>query len=184
MWYYTLLRETCDRTDVSQEMLELLYNGIRDDLDDKQLENRARYPTKLLPLIKEQNKIRCDHLLLARFSKQWKSMQYQSLTERKINPTRSNLGTAWIRQLTTVIWKRIYQVWLERNLARHGKEEEEKSVCGSVFTKSRPITFTWINDLLHLQRRRETAFNRFRFSHVLLDHTGTEAIKGQHGSGS
>ena len=27
---------------------------------------------------------------------------------------------------TTVIWKHIYQVWLERNLARHGKEEEEK----------------------------------------------------------
>ena len=28
--------------------------------------------------------------------------------------------------ITTAIWKHIYQVWLERNLARHGKEEEEK----------------------------------------------------------
>jgi len=29
------IRETCDRTGVSQEMLELMYNGIREDLDDK-----------------------------------------------------------------------------------------------------------------------------------------------------
>jgi len=104
------IRETCDRTDVSQEMLEMLYNGIRDDLDDNQLENRAQYPAKLLPLIEEQNRIGLDHLLLGRFSKQWKSMQCQTLTERKINLTRSNSGTGWIRQLTIVIWKHIYQV--------------------------------------------------------------------------
>ena len=30
--------------------------------------------------------------------------------------------------ITTVIWKHIYQVWLERNLARHGKEEEDKRI--------------------------------------------------------
>ena len=109
-----------------EQTLELLYNGIRDDLDDSQLENRSQYPEKLLQLIEEQVRIGWDRLLLGRFPKQWKSMQYQSLRERKINPTRSNSETGWTRQLTTVIWKHIYQVWLERNLARHGKEEEEK----------------------------------------------------------
>ena len=49
----TDIRETCDRTNVSQqEMLELLYNGIRDDLDDNRLENPSQYPAKLLPLVK------------------------------------------------------------------------------------------------------------------------------------
>jgi len=51
------IREKCDRTDVSQEMLELLYNGIRDDLDDNQLGNRSQYLAKLLPLIEEQDRI-------------------------------------------------------------------------------------------------------------------------------
>lgn len=122
----TDIRETCDRTNVSEEMLELLYNGIRDDLDDTPLENPAQYPAKLMPLIEEQDRIGWDHLLLGRFSKQWKTMQYQSLIERNIAPTRSNSGTGWIKQLTTVIWKHVYKVWLARNLARHGKEEEEK----------------------------------------------------------
>ena len=92
------------------------------------MENRAQYPAKLLPLIEEQDRIGWDHLLLGRFLKRWKSMQYQSLIERKINPTRRNSGTGWIKQLTTVIWKHIHQVWLERNLARHGKEEEDKRI--------------------------------------------------------
>ena len=70
------IRETSDRTDVSQEMIELLYNGIRDDLDGNQLDNRAQYPEKLLPLIEEQDRKGWDHLLIGKFSKQWKSMQY------------------------------------------------------------------------------------------------------------
>ena len=38
-------------------MLELLYNGIRDDLDDNQLENRSQFAEKLLPLIEKQDRI-------------------------------------------------------------------------------------------------------------------------------
>ena len=47
------IRKACDRIDMSQEMLELLYNGIREDIVDNQLENRHGYPAKLLPLIDE-----------------------------------------------------------------------------------------------------------------------------------
>ena len=50
--------------------------------------------------------------------------------KREKEPARKNSGTRWIKQLTTIVWNHIYQVWLERNVARHGKEEEEKSVLG------------------------------------------------------
>ena len=51
------IRETCDRTYVSQAMLELLYNGIRDGLDDNRLENLSQYQANILPLIEEQDRI-------------------------------------------------------------------------------------------------------------------------------
>jgi len=60
--------------------------------------------------------------------------------ERERESTRRNSGTGWIKQLTTVVWNRIYQVRLERNLARRGKEYEKRVY--SVLTRFRSITLT------------------------------------------
>ena len=53
-------------------------------------------------------------------------MKYEHLVENEIKVTRWNSGTGWIRMLTKVIWSNIHKVWIESNLARHGKDEEEK----------------------------------------------------------
>ena len=50
----------------------------------------------------------------------------RELEREKGKPNKKQFRDRRIRQLTTVIWKHIYQVWLERNLARHEKEEEER----------------------------------------------------------
>ena len=46
--------------------------------------------------------------------------------KRKIEVTRLNSGTGWIRILTKIIWNKINQVQIDRNLARHGKDEEDQ----------------------------------------------------------
>ena len=58
----------------------------------------------------EQFKIRWDHSLLGRFSKQWKSMHYQTLIERDITDEEEFRDMIDQAELRTVIWNRIYQV--------------------------------------------------------------------------
>jgi len=120
------LREACDRTDVSEPMIQILVDGLYHELDDCQMENTTSHPDNLQQLIAEQNNIGWDQLLYSRFTLQWTVKQYRHLVNSKIEVTRKNSGTGWIRMLIKIIWTNINLVWIERNLVRHGKDEEEK----------------------------------------------------------
>ena len=90
-------------------MIQILVDVLYQELDDYQLENTSSHPGNLQQLIEEKNNIGWDHLV-----------------NRKIEVTMLNSGTEWIRMLTKSIWNNINQVWIDRNLARHGKDEEEQ----------------------------------------------------------
>ena len=104
------LREACDRTDVSQPMIQILVKGLYHALDDCQMENTTSHPDNLQQLLSEQNNTGWHQLLYGRFMLQWTVEQYRHLFNRKIEVTRKNPGTGWIRMLIKTIWNNIHLV--------------------------------------------------------------------------
>ena len=118
----------CQNTKVSEELQLLLINGISDYLQDSQVEYPQQYPDSLQVLIQEQQLIGWDQFLMGRISKRWLRIHHQQLKQRKLTITLFNSGIGWSSQLITIIWSHIHSVWIARNLARHGKDQEEQKV--------------------------------------------------------
>ena len=129
-WVAPLLKEVqefCDQSKTNQEFIHLIVDGIKDYLAGNQPKDSSHYPDHLALLVNEQATIGWDQLLLGRMSKLWKKQQNDNLRRRRIKPTRLNSGTGWVSHIIAIIWKNVHQEWLVRNLARHGKDELERS---------------------------------------------------------
>ena len=71
------------------------------------MENTTSHPNDLQPLIEEQNNIGWDQLMYGRFTLQWTVEQYRHLVTIKIEVSRKNSGTGWIRMPTKSFWNNI-----------------------------------------------------------------------------
>ena len=117
-------------------MTHLLIEGIYWSLHDSSLENPAQYPPHLQPLIASQDLIGWDQIFLGRFSLYWTKLHSDHLTQRGYQHTGQNSGTQWLASLIRLLWTHIHQVWLARNLARHGSTfseqlEKQRQACVS-----------------------------------------------------
>ena len=50
------------------------------------------------------------------------------MKQRNIQTTLFNSGVGWSSHLISIIWSHIYSVWINRNLARHGKDQAEQKL--------------------------------------------------------
>ena len=64
-------------------------------------------------------------MFLGRFSKLWSKTHNDEVNNSGSEIDRFNSGSMWIRAVTKTIWEYVYEMWKERNLDRHGRDNEE-----------------------------------------------------------
>ena len=137
------------------------------------MENTSSRPDNLQHVIEEQNNIGWYQLMYSRFTLQWTVEPYQHLVARKIEVRRKNSGTGWIRMLTKIIWNNIDQVWIDRNLVRHGKDEEEqreKERLYSASAKLQYITTIEMTKACWVKQMQQSSIKPYRNTYIKSRH--------------
>ena len=84
-------------------------------------------PDKYKDLVRNQNLVGWDQLLLGRFVSEWSELAQEFITSLpKEQRTKSQSGNQWVIQITDIILNFAHSVWKERNADRHGRDNKEQ----------------------------------------------------------
>jgi hypothetical protein len=119
-------------------------------------------------LIASQEFIGWEHLFYGRWRIEWDSCQRGYLQDREVTLSHKNNGPAWASQLIQVIWNHHHATWLERNLARHGADAENRKEIALAQAKEKISTLYTLHPLCRLQRHRRW-FHAFPEAHFATE---------------
>jgi hypothetical protein len=122
-----LLRRT-DRSNTDPALVDLVINGLHhwfQNTPSAPVPRFARYET----LVEHQISIGWDQLIFGRWSTLRATHQSSYLQRQKILPTPTSHGTGWTSRIISLIWTHCHNVWLDRNQALHGHNQQTKHLA-------------------------------------------------------
>ena len=101
-------------------------------------------------VIRTQEKVGWDQLLLGRFVLSWATCQQEFIRELPENEIpKGYSGSVWVAAVSTDIFDFVHKVWLERNQDKHGKDSHEKEIrLLERATLQTKVLYSFRNDVL------------------------------------
>ncbi|KAG7337263.1 hypothetical protein IV203_006801 [Nitzschia inconspicua] len=121
-------------------------------------------PERIAHLLHSQTTIGWDSFLLGQWSKHWTTLQLQYLQRNHIEVKRQNHGLSWSSNIIRLMWDHCYKEWKTKNIARHGKDAEDKA------QRRLETAHRSIRDLYDLKPRCSLQAQRHYFYPTVEDH--------------
>ena len=117
----TAVRIVGEKFNVSFDLNKLSLNCIESHCEDTPPDWSVS--PSFQAIMTSQESIGSEQVFYGRFSILWSQTHNNELAARRIKVQSTNSGSAWIRAVTKTIWDYVYDMWNERNLDRHGRDD-------------------------------------------------------------
>ena len=131
----TKVTEYCQITNTYPHLTRLLVEGLERWLAGNDAPSIALdgYPLDLHAVIRQQNKVGWNQVMLGRFVTEWRRIQAR-YSERITQPTRATNSEIqskrtpeqWLIGLISVLWDQWYLLWDDRNHDLHGRDAQQR----------------------------------------------------------
>lgn len=83
-------------------------------------------PTRYCGLLNRQSTVGWLQLIFGRFVITWAELQDKYNKKHKSPRQRVLSGSTWVTTTTTIIWKHVHAMWIDRNSNLHGADQNEQ----------------------------------------------------------
>ena len=127
LWRATMQKAISQRLrkdDSDPYLLEIALDGLTYHFEGRYL-HPWHYPERYRDLVVIQNHIGWDNFMKGRLAKEWAKQQDSHLNRLQKSDSRKN-GTVWATNLAAQLLQQWWNLWEDRNHARHGRDKEQQ----------------------------------------------------------